>query len=102
MALKANLDAKTATLREAQLSLSDTEGKLHEEYEKNFEMGRENNYLQADVDRLSQENEQMEQVCGELLGVCAGQLQRITAVLSRRGKYQGSRHPQQRVLCAGC
>lgn len=61
-AVRANLQTRNATLREAQASLSETEGKLHEEYEKSWELGRENMGLQQEVDRLKEDNRQIEQV----------------------------------------
>lgn len=61
-AVRANLATRTATLREAQASLSETEGKLHEEYEKSWELGRENMNLQQQLDRLKEDNRQIGQV----------------------------------------
>jgi hypothetical protein len=61
-ALKANLASKGATLREAQDSLSETDGKLHEEYDKNNELSRENTELALLVERLQDELRQSEEV----------------------------------------
>jgi predicted phage gp36 major capsid-like protein len=61
-ALKANLASKGATLREAQDSLSETEGKLHEEIDKNDELSRDNMALGEQVERLQEELRQSEAV----------------------------------------
>ena len=49
----ASCDMRTATLREAQASLSETEGKLHDEEEKNVALGRENGELQRQLLHLA-------------------------------------------------
>jgi predicted nuclease with TOPRIM domain len=61
-ALKANLASKGATLREAQDSLSETEGKLHEEYDKNDELSRENLELSMQLERLQEDLHQSDKV----------------------------------------
>eukprot|EP00879_Flechtneria_rotunda_P015703 GHRR01016425.1.p1 GENE.GHRR01016425.1~~GHRR01016425.1.p1 ORF type:complete len:1173 (+),score=569.13 GHRR01016425.1:3055-6573(+) len=61
-ATDANLKAKTATLRQAQESLSDTTGRLQEEEDRNMDLGRENAQLQEQLDRLREDNRQLEQV----------------------------------------
>jgi methylphosphotriester-DNA--protein-cysteine methyltransferase len=79
-ALKANLASKGATLREAQDSLSETEGKLHEEYDKNDELSRENMALAEQVERLQEELRQSEAVrCVRLLFLvsCFGSCDRV-------------------------
>ncbi|WIA16195.1 hypothetical protein OEZ85_012908 [Tetradesmus obliquus] len=65
-ALKANLASKGATLREAQDSLSETEGKLHEEYDKNSELSRENMGLAAQLERLQEELRQSDKFLEEV------------------------------------
>jgi small-conductance mechanosensitive channel len=57
-----NLEMKAATLRAAQASLSDTEGQLHDELERNTDLSRDNCMMQRQMELLAEDNKQLSKV----------------------------------------
>eukprot|EP00775_Hariotina_reticulata_P006677 gene6677-6901_t len=62
-----SLEMKVGTLRAAQASLSDTEGQLHDELERNTDLSRDNCMLQRQLEIMAEDNKQLSEEVEELI-----------------------------------
>jgi len=92
-----NLEMKAATLRAAQASLSDTEGQLHDELERNTDLSRDNCMMQRQMELLAEDNKQLSKVGARAAAAAKEE--------ENKREYQPSvvrgSHPSSRTLLRG-